>query len=103
MPVRPDLARRFRRREFLALRPLAGLVLGGTVSKKWLVLPAVAAFFLAQQALQGWSLPFLLVRKTRVRTRLEISSERYALKMLRGDFGQRVLDADLAWEAVRKT
>ena len=81
---------------------LAGILLAATVNKRWLILPAAIGFFLAQQAIQGRSLPLSLLRKFGLKTRSEIDREKYALKMLRGDFGQRVIDADLAWEAVNK-
>jgi hypothetical protein len=65
---------------------LAGLLLGLTVSKKWLLLPvAVQAFFL-QHALQGWCPPLTLLRRLGIRTAAEISHERYTLMALRGDF-----------------
>lgn len=65
---------------------LAGLFLGMTVSRKWLLLPlAVQAFFL-QHALQGWCPPLVLLRRLGVRTATEINHERYMLQALRGDF-----------------
>lgn len=65
---------------------LAGLTLGMTVSKKWFILPAVVAGFLLQHALQGWCPPVPLFRRLGIRTAAEIDAERYALKVLRGDF-----------------
>lgn len=65
---------------------LLGIVLGATVSKKWLVLPAAVAGFLLQHALQGWCPPVPLLRRMGFRTRSEIDKEKYALKALRGDF-----------------
>lgn len=65
---------------------LAGLLLGFTASRKWLLLPlAVQAFFL-QHALQGWCPPLVLLRRLGVRTAAEINHERYMLQALRGDF-----------------
>jgi hypothetical protein len=65
---------------------LLGLCLGVTSSRKWFVLPAVVAGFLLQHAIQGWCPPLPVLRRLGVRTRLEIEQERYALKILRGDF-----------------
>jgi hypothetical protein len=65
---------------------LAGLILGTTVSRKFLLLPGVVAAFLLQHTLQGWCPPLPLVRSLGVRTASEIDRERYALKAARGDF-----------------
>lgn len=65
---------------------LLGLVLGATSSRKWFVLPALVGGFLLQHAIQGWCPPLPVLRRLGVRTRLEIEQERYALKILRGDF-----------------
>lgn len=79
------------------------VVLTGTVlslySRRWLLLPMCAAGFLLQHAIQGGSPPVQALRRWGVRTRIEIERERYALKLLRGDFGEfkrdigRLLDA----------
>jgi hypothetical protein len=65
---------------------LAGLFLGLTVSRKWLLLPALVQGFFLQHALQGWCPPIPVLRRLGVRTQAEIDRERYALKALRGDF-----------------
>ena len=65
---------------------LLGLVMGVVSGRKWFVLPVLASGFLLQHAIQGWCPPMPLFRRLRVRTRLEIEQERYALKILRGDF-----------------
>lgn len=65
---------------------LAGMLLGVTVDRRWLLLPGVVLPFLLQHALQGWCPPLTLLRRFGVRTGAEISAERYALKVLRGDF-----------------
>ena len=65
---------------------LLSLVLGVASSRKWFILPAVVSGFLLRHALQGWCPPVPLLRRLGVRTRLEIEQERYALKILRGDF-----------------
>jgi hypothetical protein len=65
---------------------LAGTVLGLIASRKFLLLPAVVTTFLLQHAIQGWCPPLVLLRRLGVRTMAEIEAERYALKVLRGDF-----------------
>ena len=65
---------------------LAGVVLGATVSRRFLVLPAMVFGFFFQHATQGWCPPLPLFRGMGVRTRREINREKYALKALRGDF-----------------
>ena len=67
---------------------LVSLLLGVTSSKKWLVLPAIVSGFLLRHAIQGWCPPVPVLRRLGVRTRLEIERERYALKILRGDFDE---------------
>ena len=69
-----------------ALLSLTGVVLGATVSRRFLVIPTVVFGFLFQHATQGWCPPLPVFRKLGVRTRREINRERYALKALRGDF-----------------
>ncbi len=65
---------------------LTGLVLGTIRSWRWFLLPAVVSGFVMKHALQGWSPALPLLRDVGVRTRSEIEQERYALKVLRGDF-----------------
>jgi hypothetical protein len=65
---------------------LAGLLLGITINRKWLLLPIVVQSFFLQHALQGWCPPIPVLRRLGVRTADEINQERYALKALRGDF-----------------
>jgi len=65
---------------------LTGLLLGVTVSKKWLIIPAIVQAFFLQHALQGWCPPVPVLRRLGVRTFSEIEEERTALKALRGDF-----------------
>lgn len=65
---------------------LTGLLLGATVSKRWLIFPAVVQAFFLQHALQGWCPPVPVLRRFGVRTYTEIEEERTALKALRGDF-----------------
>ena len=65
---------------------LLGIGLGTFVRRTWFILPAVVAGFLLQHALQGWCPPVPVLRRLSVRTASEIEQERYALKVLRGDF-----------------
>ena len=57
-----------------------------TRSRKWLFVPGVVMSFFFQHAVQGWCPPVSVFRRAGVRTRQEIERERYALKVLRGDF-----------------
>ncbi len=65
---------------------LLSVLLGVTSSRKWFVLTGIVSGFLLRHALQGWCPPVPLLRRLGVRTRLEIEQERYAMKILRGDF-----------------
>lgn len=69
-----------------SLLAFAGIALGATADRRWLALPALVTGFLFQHAVQGWCPPLPLIRRLGVRTAAEIDHERYALKMLRGDF-----------------
>lgn len=63
-----------------------GLTFGTLFSKKWLLLPAVVLPLLFLHGIQGWCPPVPALRRIGVRTRREIEAERYALRLLRGDF-----------------
>jgi hypothetical protein len=52
-----------------------GLVLGSTVSKKFLLVPAVVLPFLFQHAVQGWCPPLPILRHFGVRSREELDAE----------------------------
>ncbi|HEX2983219.1 MAG TPA: hypothetical protein VHO28_06710 [Ignavibacteriales bacterium] len=67
---------------------IGGLLLGITINKKWLTLPAAVLAFLLQHSTQGWCPPLPLLRSMGIRTRKEIDQEKYALKALRGDFSK---------------
>jgi len=71
---------------------LAGFALGARRDSRWFALPAVAAGFMLQHALQGWCPPLPVLRRLGFRTEEEISHERYALKGMRGDFAGLGLD-----------
>lgn len=70
----------------------AGVGLGGIAlsflggGKKWLLVAGAFLGLLLKQALHGTSPAMPLLRKFGVRTRAEIDREKYALKILRGDF-----------------
>src|SRR5512135_469913 len=85
---------------------LIGLTLGATIHRRWFLLPAAVAGFLLQHALQGWCPPVPLFRSLDVRTASEIAEERYAPKILRGDFrdgadGDAPAHVDRVFQAVR--
>lgn len=84
---------------------LIGVSLARFVSRRWLIIPAAVGAFLLQHAVQGWCPPVALFRRLGVRTQREIDEERYALKVLRGDFtsvgGDGNLPAKNVLEAVR--
>jgi hypothetical protein len=65
---------------------LLGLALGAFVNRKWFVLPAIASGLLLLHSIRGWCPPASLLRRLGIRTKGEIDYERYALKLLRGDF-----------------
>ncbi len=64
----------------------AGTVLGARVDRRFYAIPALIGGFLFQHAVQGWCPPLPLLRRLGFRTEAEISEERTALKILRGDF-----------------
>lgn len=77
---------------------LSGLVAGAiSKNKNWNILPAVVLAFFFQHSVQGWCPPLPLLRLLKIRTSKEIEQERYALKLLRGDFTdlQNILPQDL--------
>jgi hypothetical protein len=73
---------------------LGSMVLGFTVSKKWLAVSVGVLGFLFLHGVQGWCPPVPALRRAGIRTRGEIEREKYALKILRGDF--QGLGADVA-------
>lgn len=62
---------------------LTGTVLGATVNRRWLALPALVSAFLLQHGLQGWCPPLSIIRALGVRTPGEIAAERAALEAAR--------------------
>lgn len=86
---------------------LTGIALTVFHHRRWLLVPAVVVAFFAQHAIQGWCPPLPILRKLGYRTAAEIDQEKYALKVLRGDF-KEVSDpdnmnqsADLVFNAVQ--
>lgn len=69
---------------------LIGIGLGLFVDRRFFLLPAAVAAFLLQHALQGWCPPLPLLRRLGIRTSGEIHNEIIALRILRGDFLDRV-------------
>ena len=69
-----------------SLLALSGVILGATVSKKWLAIPGIVFTFFLQHGLQGWCPPVPVFRRMGARTAKEINREKYALKAVRGDF-----------------
>jgi len=65
---------------------LGGVVLGVTRGRVWLLLPAGVLASMLQHSLTRKSFAVQLIRAAGVRTRREIESEKYALRILRGDF-----------------
>ena len=81
---------------------LLGVGLGAFVDRRFFLLPALVTGFLLQHAIQGWCPPIPVFRRMGIRTAREIDVERYALKVVRGDFvqdstsrtlGEREIDA----------
>jgi hypothetical protein len=65
---------------------LGGVILGAARDRRWLLLPGLVLPFLLLHAVHGWCPPVPVLRRFGVRTRREIDSEKFALKVLRGDF-----------------
>jgi hypothetical protein len=75
---------------------LIGMLLGAGLNRWWLVISCVAVGFLLEYSLQGWCPTIPLLRSLGFRTIKEINREKYALKVLRGDFEGLHRPADLA-------
>jgi hypothetical protein len=65
---------------------LTSLVLGVGKNRMFLLVTGTVLGFLLMHAVQGWCPPVPLLRKFGIRTRSEIDREKFALKVLRGDF-----------------
>jgi hypothetical protein len=73
----------------------------GVINRKFLVLPLLMSAFLLQQALRGWCPPVPLIRRLGFRTSTEIREEIIALRILRGDFLERVHYPERALSSAR--
>jgi hypothetical protein len=80
---------------------LLGLGLGMTVNRRFLWLPVVAAAFLLEHAVQRWCPPMSVMRRLGIRTAAEIQEEIIALRILRGDFLERVYYPERALASAR--
>jgi hypothetical protein len=80
---------------------LVGIALGLFLDRRFLLLPAAVATFLLQHALQGWCPPLPLLRRLGLRTSAEIHDEIIALRILRGDFLDRVTYPEVALASAR--
>ena len=58
---------------------LAGIYLGITKTRLWLIGPVMVSFFLSLQSVWGWCPPVVALRRAGIRTRKEIDMEKYAL------------------------
>jgi hypothetical protein len=81
---------------------LLGLGLGLTLNRRFLLLPVVAAAFLLEHAVQGWCPPISVMRRLGIRTAAEIQEEIIALRILRGDFLERVHYPERALASARR-
>lgn len=83
---------------------ILGIALGTVADRKWFLLPGIVGGFLMQHALKGWCPPLPVLRRLGFRTAEEIAREKYALKVLRGDFdrlsGEAKRDVQRIVEAV---
>jgi hypothetical protein len=88
----------------LALSGLAAAAF--TKNKSWCILPGVVLAFFFQHSVQGWCPPLPILRLFNIRTRKEIEQEKYALKVIRGDFrnlpGTATSDLASIREAIQK-
>lgn len=101
--------------DHVLMKNAAGIALGGVLmsflggGRKWLLMSGTALTFLLMHSVQGWCPPAASLRKMGLRTRTEIDAERYALKLLRGDFEAvqpeeshgKHYPAETVWSAVR--
>jgi len=83
---------------------LAGVVAAASGRRGGLMLSGVVLGFLWMHAVQGWCPPVPILRRLGIRTRREIDREKFALKVLRGDFdevdlGSQRRDPESAWAA----
>ena len=65
---------------------LTGLGLGALVNRKFLALPVIVGSMVLLHGVQGWYPMLPLFRRLGFRSREEIDREKFAMKVLRGDF-----------------
>lgn len=65
-----------------------GVAMSICAGKKWLLVPAFVLPMLFYHAVHGWCPPVPLLRRLGFRTQREIDAEKYALRLLRGDFDE---------------
>lgn len=78
----------------------SGIVFSIFGGKKWLLLPAFVLPMLFYHAVEGWCPPVPLLRRLGVRTQREIDAEKYALRLLRGDFDHAANPTEKALKAL---
>lgn len=83
--------------------PFSGIIMGLTVNRKWFALPLLVTGFLFLHAMHGWCPPVTILQKMGVRTQAEIDREKYALKVLHGDFESAASAATVHAENMEKT
>jgi len=78
----------------LALMGVSALLLGTRKNNKsWLSVAASQFAFLIQHTVSGWCPHASVLRRLGLRSYREIEAEKYALKTVRGDFDQQMLEA----------
>ncbi len=81
---------------------LTGAALAYFVHINWLILTVVVLAFFFQHAVQGWCPPLPVLRMLKVRSSKEIEEEKYALKVLRGDFDGVITGENVPVERLRQ-
>jgi hypothetical protein len=72
----------------MSILALIGIALNVFVHEYWIILPIIVLSFFLQHALQGWCPPLPIFRSMGKKTRAELDREKYALKVLKGDFDE---------------
>jgi hypothetical protein len=84
-----------------SLMGLTGLGLGAFVNRKFLAIPAFVGAMVLLHGVQGWYPMLPMFRRLGFRSREEIDREKFAMKVLRGDFDRvAVTEADNKQERV---
>jgi hypothetical protein len=82
---------------------LGSLIVGLAGKKKCLLLSVSVLSFLLLHSVKGWCPPVPVLRRLGVRTRTEIDREKFALKILRGDFQNVSTNPSEMKESIAKT